>query len=146
VKRRRPELRIELGRLGTVDPFGLRLVRHPPGSSEHFLEDPRAAGRLSPVEPAALHLVGASQALLGLSMRWMAAAGRDAGAGDPPTAEIRLAVRRREARLLSALLKRHLARLPEPPAWMPELLVSLEQIDEFLRWDDVPPLPEDEGP
>jgi len=25
-------------------------------------------------------------------------------------------------------------------------LASLEQIDEFLRWDDVPRLPEDEGP
>jgi hypothetical protein len=29
---------------------------------------------------------------------------------------------------------------------MPELLASLEQIDEFLRWDDVGPLPEDEPP
>ena len=145
MKRRRPELRLELGGLGTVDPFGLRLVEHPPGSADYFIEDPRSAGPRMPVETAGLNLVGAGQALLSLSVRWMTRAGRG---GDPalPAGEVRMAVRRREARLLSALLRRHLARLPEPPGWMPELLVSLEQIEEFLRWDDVPALPEDEGP
>jgi hypothetical protein len=29
---------------------------------------------------------------------------------------------------------------------MPQLLASLEQIDEFLRWDDVPPPAEDGDP
>jgi hypothetical protein len=29
---------------------------------------------------------------------------------------------------------------------MGKLLVSLEQMDEFLRWDDVGGLPEDGGP
>jgi hypothetical protein len=98
-----------------------------------------------PVELAGLNLVGAGQALLSLSLRWMGRAGR----GDPPeeiAGEVRLLVRRREARLLAALLRRHLARLPEPPAWMRDLLVSFEQIDEFLRWDDVGGLPEDGGP
>ena len=145
VKRRRPELRLELGGLGTVDPFGLRLVEHPIGSADYFIEDPLSAGLRMPVEMAGLNLVGAGQALLSLSVRWMSRAGR----GDPselPAGEIRMAIRRREARLLSALLRRHLARLPEPPGWMPELLASLEQIDEFLRWDDVGALPEDEGP
>jgi hypothetical protein len=146
VKRRRPELRIELLGLGTVDPFGLRLVEHPRGSSAWFLEAPAAAGVRIPVEMAGLSLVGAGQALLSLSVRWMTRAGRCPGGPDPPLGEIRLAVRRREARLLAALLRRHVARLPEPPAWMPELMASLEQIDEFLRWDDVGPLPEDEPP
>lgn len=146
MKRRRPELRIELGGLGTVDPFGLRLVEHPPGSTAYFLEDPRSAGPRMPVETAGLNLVGAGQALLSLSVRWMSRAGRGLGPPEPPLGEVRMVVRRREARLLSALLRRHLARLPEPPGWMPELLASLEQIDEFLRWDDVPALPEDEGP
>jgi hypothetical protein len=146
VKRSRPELRIELGGLGTVDPFGLRLVEHPPGSAVYFLENPRSAGARMPVEMAGLSLVGAGQALLSLSVRWMTRAGRCPHGPDPPLGEIRLAVRRREARLLSALLRRHLSRLPEPPPWMPELLASLEQIDEFLRWDDVGPLPEDEPP
>ncbi len=145
MKRHRPELRIELGGLGTVDPFGLRLVEHPPGSAAYFIEDPRGAGRRMPVEAAGLNLVGAGQALLTLSVRWMSRAGQCLDAPEPPLAEVRMVVRRREARLLSALLRRHLARLPEPPGWMPELLVSLEQIDEFLRWDDVPGLPEDEG-
>ncbi len=146
VKRRRPELRLELGGLGTVDPFGLRLVEHPLGSAEYFIEDPRSAGPRMPVEMAGLNLVGAGQALLTLSIRWMSRSGRGLGPPDAPAGEVRMVVRRREARLLSALLRRHLARLPEPPTWMPELLASLEQIDEFLRWDDVGALPEDEGP
>lgn len=146
MKRTRPELRLELGGLGTVDPFGLRLVEHPPGSAAYFVEDPRSKGARMPLETAGLNLVGAGQALLTLSVRWMSRAGRGLDPPDPPAGEVRMVVRRREARLLSALLRRHLARLPEPPAWMPGLLVSLEQIEEFLRWDDVPPLPEDIGP
>ena len=145
MKRRRPELRIELTGLGTVDPFGLKVVEHPPGSAAYFVEDPLGAGARMPAEAAALNLVGAGQALLFLSVRWMTRAGRGLDPPDPPLGEVRMIVRRREARLLSALLRRHVARLPEPPGWMPELLVSLEQIDEFLRWDDVGALPEDEG-
>jgi len=146
VKRHRPELRLELGGLGTVDPFGLRLVEHPPGSAQFFVQKPGAPGPRMPVDLAGLNLVGAGQALLSLSMRWMSWAGRPADPLEEPLGEVRMALRRREARLLAALLRRHLGRLPQPPAWMPELLASLEQIDEFLRWDDVPRLPEDEGP
>jgi hypothetical protein len=146
VKRRRPELRIELGGLGTVDPFGLRLVEHPPGSAAYFVENPRCAGPRMPVELAGLNLVGAGQALLSLSLRWMMGAGRGAEPAEEPLGEVRMVVRRREARLLAALLRRHLGRLPEPPGWMPELLTSLEQIDELLRWDDVGPPGEDGGP
>jgi len=137
---------MELKGLGTVDPFGLRLVEHPPGSAAYFVEGPLGGGPRLPVETAGLNLVGAGQALLSLSARWMASAGQGP---DPPEfagGEVRMLVRRREARLLAALLRRHLVRLPQPPAWMPHLLTSLEQIDEFLRWDDVGPLPEDGGP
>jgi hypothetical protein len=146
VKRRRPDLRIELGGLGTVDPFGLRLVEHPPGSASYFVEDPAREGCRMPLDLAGLNLVGAGQALLALSVRWMGRAGRGLDPPEPVTGEVRMLVRRREARLLKALLRRHLARLPEPPRWMPDLLGSLEQIDEFLRWDDVGGLPEDGGP
>ncbi len=145
MKRQRPELRIELKGLGAVDPFGLRLVEHPPASAAYFVENPLGSGARMPVEAAALNLVGAGQALLFLSVRWMTRAGRGLDPPDPPLGEVRMVVRRREARLLSALLRRHVARLPEPPAWMPELLVSLEQIEEFLRWDDVGAIQEDEG-
>jgi hypothetical protein len=146
VRKRRPELRLELKELGTVDPFGLRLVEHPKGSAEYFVEDPRSAGPRVPVETAGLHLVGAGHALLTLSVRWMCGAGRCPDPPLAPSGEARLLLGRREARLLGALLRRHLARLPEPPPWMGKLLVSLEQMDEFLRWDDVLPLPEDGGP
>jgi hypothetical protein len=145
VRRRRPELKVELRGLGTVDPFGLRLVERPVGSGNHFVLDPRSQKPPVPVETASLSLVGAGHALLSLSVRWMCDAGHPP---DPerPVTEARLAVRRREARLLAALLRRHLARLPEPPGWMPRLLLSIEQLDEFLRWDDVGGLPEDGGP
>jgi hypothetical protein len=76
----------------------------------------------------------------------MCGAGRCPDPAAVPSGEARLVVGRREARLLAALLRRHLARLPEPPRWMPHLLVSLEQIDEFLRWEDVGGLPDDGGP
>ncbi|MHC4549665.1 MAG: hypothetical protein ACYTEZ_12910 [Planctomycetota bacterium] len=135
--RRRPELRLELGCLGTVDPFRLELLEEPVGSGEFFLVDPDRREQRAPLDLAGLNLVGAGQALLGLSLRWMGRAGREL---EPPVdaalGEVRMVVRRREARLLGALLRRHLARLPEPPAWMPELLAALEQIDVFLRWEE----------
>ena len=92
------------------------------------------------VDLASLNLVGAGQALLALSVRWMGKAGEPVDSPVdslvPPFGEVRMIVRRRDARLLAALLRRHLQRLPQPPGWMPELLTSMEQIDEFLRWDD----------
>ena len=84
-----------------------------------------------------MSLAGAGQALLTLSMRWMRRAGRQTEP-DPlrPPGEIRMVVRRREARLIATLLRRHLDRLPQPASWMPELLEAMDQIDEFLRWAD----------
>ena len=146
MKKSRPTLRLDLGRLGTVDPFRLRLVEHPPGSAQYFVEKPGGPGARMPVDLAGLNLVGAGQALLSLSVRWMSRAGMPPDGPEEPLGEVRMVLRRREARLLAALLRRHLGRLPQPPPWMPELLASLEQIDEFLRWDDVPRLPEDGGP
>ena len=137
MRRKRPDLRIELGGLGTVDPFGLEIVEEPPGSGEYFVSQPGDVQRAS-LDLAGLSLVGAGQALLGLSMRWMTRAGRDVESppGEPPFGEVRMIVRRKEARLLAALLRRHLDRLPQPPSWMPELHKSLVQIDEFLRWEE----------
>ncbi|MEM8885386.1 MAG: hypothetical protein AAGD14_15070, partial [Planctomycetota bacterium] len=84
---------------------------------------------------AGLCLVGASQALFGLSFEWLQQVGAEPGLGPPPELnQVRLALRRREARLLAALLRRHLRRLPEPPEWMTELRGALEEMDEFLRW------------
>ena len=89
------------------------------------------------MERAGLCLVGASQALFKLSFRWLQEVGGEPGeSGPPPLGEMRLAVRRPEARLLGALLRRHLGRLPEPPGWMADLLAALEEMDEFLRWQD----------
>lgn len=138
---RRPELRVELESLGTVNPFRLEVVEEPAGSGNFFVADPEQGGSRAPLDLAGLNLIGAGQALLGLSVRWMGTAGREAeaevdaavGAG---AGEVRMVVRRREARLLAALLRRHLDRLPQPPEWMPELLGALQQIDVFLRWDD----------
>ena len=47
-----------------------------------------------------------------------------------------MVVKRREARLLGSLLRRHVARLPESPKWMTELLEALDEMDEFLRWQE----------
>lgn len=166
MRRTRPSLRVEIGKLGTVDPFRLRLVQHPPDSGRFFAEDPERGDRID-LEVAGLNLVGASQALLGLSVRWLSQSGRvsadpdspwpapdagldpasNAGSGVgsgrelgsglvPPVGEVRVALRRREARLLASLLRRHVDRLPEPPAWMPELQHSLEQIDAYLQWEE----------
>lgn len=135
--RRRPELRVELESLGTVDPFRLEVVEDPAGSGAFFVTDPERRGRRAPLDLAGLNLIGAGQALLGLSVRWMGTAGREPGLeGEPVLGEVRMVVRRREARLMAALLRRHLDRLPQPPAWMPELLGALRQIDVFLRWDE----------
>lgn len=139
MRKRKPELRLEVAGLGTVDPFRLRLVEEP-ASGGYSVEDPDRGDR-TPLELAGLSLAGASQALIGLSMRWMDRAGKPMGRSDPPvlSGEIRMVLRRKEARLLSALLRRHLDRLPEPPAWMVELGESLEHIEEYLRWEDCPP-------
>lgn len=137
---RRPELRVELESLGTVDPFRLQVVEEPAGSGNYFVADPARRGLRTPLDLAGLDLIGAGQALLGLSVRWMATPRQEpeaeGGEGVPVGGEVRLVVRRREARLMAALLRRHLDRLPQPPAWMPELLGALQQIDVFLRWDD----------
>ncbi len=128
----RPELLLELDRLGVVDPFSLRVEPSPDGP---LVFDP-GRGRRVALEAAGLHLAGASQALLALSMRWMAEAGGEIDPEpEPAFGEARLILRRREARLLNALLKRHLGRLPQPPSWMPELQKGLQQVDEFLRWE-----------
>ncbi len=128
--------------------------------------------QLAPLELVGLNVLGAGQALFGLSGRWLSQAGGltasgltpgglgadglgpgglvpgGLGAMDGPgtedgpeslTGEVRLIVRRREARLLGSLLRRHLARLPQPPPWMRQLQQSFAQIDEFLRWELEPP-------
>jgi len=124
-------LRLEITGLGTVDPFRLRVVEH---VGDHFVETP--GGPRTQVERAGICLVGASRALLNLSMGWLEAAGRTPeGPGPPPVGELHLIMKRRESRLLAALLRRHLGRLPQAPVWMGELLESLEEMEEFLRWD-----------
>jgi hypothetical protein len=136
-RRARPELQVELEGLGTVNPFRLEVVEEPAGSGRFFVADPERRNRRAPLDLTGLGLIGAGQALLSLSVRWMGAAGRDLEAEcGPPVGEVRMAVGRREARLLAALLRRHLDRLPQPPGWMPELLEALRQIDVFLRWDE----------
>jgi hypothetical protein len=136
-QRRRPELRVELESLGTVNPFQLEVVEEPAGSGKFFVADPARCGHRTPLDLAGLNLIGAGQALLSLSVRWMGTAGREPEPEvDPAVGEVRMVVRRREARLLAALLRRHLDRLPQPPGWMPELLGALQQIDVFLRWDE----------
>jgi hypothetical protein len=135
--RRRPELRVELESLGTVNPFQLEVVEEPAGSGKFFVADPERRGRRTPLDLAGLNLIGAGQALLSLSVRWMGTAGCDPEPeSEPAVGDVRMVVRRREARLMAALLRRHLDRLPQPPAWMPELLGALQQIDVFLRWDE----------
>ena len=136
-KAKRPDLRLELASLGTVNPFKLKGVEIPPGSGEFFLEDPDR--RRVPLERTSLRVVGAGQALISLSLRWMLRAGRDVASSDqvpPPLGEVRLLVRRKEGRLLAALLGRHLKRLPQPPDWMPELHRTLEEIDAYLKWEE----------
>jgi hypothetical protein len=136
-QQRRPELRVELESLGTVNPFRLEVVEEPANSGRFYVADPERRGRRTPLDLAGLNLIGAGQALLSLSVRWMGTAGREPEPdADPAAGEVRMVVRRREARLMAALLRRHLDRLPQPPAWMPELLGALQQIDVFLRWDE----------
>lgn len=142
----RPHLRLEMGELGRVDPFQLTLEESPPGSGSYLVRPPDGDRALS-VERAGLCLVGASQALFQLSFGWLqqvspdgaACEGGGAGpgeAGPPVMGEMRLAVRRREARLLGALLRRHIARLPQPPGWMSDLCKAIDEMDEFLRWQE----------
>ena len=135
--RGRPELRIEMGDLGTVDPFRLDLIENPAGSGKYVVADPDRSGPTMTLDAAGLNLVGAGQALFMLSTRWLGHAGRELEpAPGIPVGEVKMIVRRREARLVAALLRRHLARLPEPPEWMREFLDAMEQIDEFLRWEE----------
>jgi len=147
-----------MAHLGRVNPFQLAIEESPPGSGEFRVLPPRNSKRAAteplPLERAGLCLVGASQALMDLSLRWLAESGRMApdGGGRPPyadpaalpplpmaplpLAEMRMALRRREARLLASLLRRHLGRLPQPPEWMAALLSALDELDEFLRWQE----------
>jgi len=139
-RNRRPDLRLDLGPLGTVNPFHLEVVEDPPASGHHAVQAPGLQACRLPVEMAGLNLVGAGQALLALSYRWMVRAGK-VGDEDGPArnpGEVRLLIHRREARLLSSLLRRHLARLPQPPAWMGEFLKALEEVEMVLRWEDDP--------
>jgi len=147
-----------MAHLGRVNPFKLAIEESPPGSGEYKVLPPRNS-KATDREPLALEraglcLVGASQALMDLSLRWLAESGRgapDRGGGQPfadpvalppipmaplPMAEMRMALRRREARLLASLLRRHLGRLPQPPEWMAALLSALDELDEFLRWQE----------
>ncbi|MHC4939960.1 MAG: hypothetical protein ACYTHK_13405 [Planctomycetota bacterium] len=131
----RPHLRLEMAELGRVDPFQLSLEERPPGSGRFQVRSRDGSGM--PVERAGLCLVGASQALFKLSFQWLQDIGGTAPDTPPPVmGEMRLAVQRREARLLAALLRRHLARLPEPPGWMGDLMRALDEMDEFLRWQE----------
>ncbi len=139
---RRPRLRMDMRPLSAVDPFGLELFQNPPDSGDYFVKPRTGAGEQLPLEMAGLAVVGAAHALFSLSARWLSSSHEpdspdlvppDSG---PPLAEMRTVLRRREARLLSALLRRHRKRLEHAPAWMSDLQVSLDEIDEFLRWED----------
>jgi len=132
---RRPELRLDVAGLGVVNPFELSVREEPLGSENHIVVAPGPPPRRTALDLAGLALVGAGQALLALSMRWLASAGREVDPALPLAGEVRMVLQRREARLLASLLNRHLERLPQPPPWMPELLVSLRQIEEFFRWE-----------
>ena len=93
MKRGRPELRVEIGGLGTVDPFRLRMVERPPRSGRFQIEDPQQGGRHTSLECAGLSLAGAGQALLTLSLGWMdRAVGFDVQEGlrGPASGEVRL--------------------------------------------------------
>jgi len=151
--RKRPQLALEMAHLGCVDPFSLALREHPPGSGEFRLQlpmgsrEPLSARPIS-VERGGLCIAGASQALMDLSLRWFLEAqtesrramrldgGLDGCMDGPPPSlgEMRMVVRQREAKLLGSLLRRHVGRLPQPPAWMSELLRAIDEMDEFLRW------------
>lgn len=138
MKKRRPDIRLDLCHFGAVDPFRLRLEPGPGESDAYTVRDPLGGGPPANVDVAGIGLVGAGQALFDLAIRWMDRAGRALPGPEAElrAAEVRMVLKRREARLLAALLRRHLDRLPEPPGWMPELLSALEQIDEYLRWEE----------
>ena len=131
----RPELLLDIRALGRVNPFRLRLVEEPPASGQFYMT--ADAGTI-PLDMAGLAVVGAAQALFTLSARWLAKAGRGVDPEAlPPPGEVRVLLKRKEARLLAALLRRHLKRLEQPPSWMADLQHTMEQIDEFLRWEDL---------
>ena len=145
--RKRPRLSLEMGHLGCVDPFDLVVREDPPGSGKFRVQPTGGAQNPLAVERAGLCIVGCSQALMDLSMRWFLEAQPGergpVGGGTPDgrapdglasLGEMRMVVRRREARLIGSLLRRHLGRLPQPPTWMAELLGAIEEMDEFLRW------------
>jgi len=156
--RKRPRLSLEMGHLGCVDPFDLVVREDPPGSGKFRVQPTVGAQNPLAVERAGLCIIGCSQALMDLSMRWFleaqscergSAVERGAAGGLAPDGripdgrvpdglaplgEMRMVVRRREARLIGSLLRRHLGRLPQPPTWMAELLGAIEEMDEFLRW------------
>ena len=124
-----------MAELGRVDPFQLALEETPPGSGNFVVRRPDSDIRIS-VERAGLCLVGASQALFGLSFDWLRTSTQEPHEPPRPLGEMRLTLRRREARLIGALLRRHVGRLPEPPEWMRDLLRALDEMDEFLRWQE----------
>ena len=133
---RRPTLLLGIEPLGPVDPFALDVLEEPPDSGKFCVRTEEAS--LS-VTRAGLHLMGAANALCELSATWMDRVG--APAAEPPSLGPMLALggvhfilRRRDARLLTSLLKRHLARLPQPPAWMTDLHRSLEEVQVLLQW------------
>ena len=130
----RPELLLDIRALGRVNPFRLRLIEEPPSSGQFYMK--ADAGQV-PLDMAGLAVVGAAQALFTLSARWLARAGRGVDPEAlPPPGEVRVLLKRREARLLAALVRRHLTRLEQAPPWMTDLRQTMEQIDEFLRWED----------
>lgn len=119
-----------------MDPFTLSVEEDPAEAGSFCVAPPGEGGRRYPLELAGMNLFGAAQALLTLSLRWASRAPEPPDEEEVPSVgEVRLRVRRREGRLLAALLRRHLARLTEPPPWMGELLAALEEIDDFLRWE-----------
>ena len=139
---KRPQLALEMAHLGCVDPFALALDENPPGSGKFQVRPPRGADKPLSIERAGLCIAGASQALMDLSLRWFLASQVEERREDPPSpldppghlGEMRMVVRRREARLLGSLLRRHVGRLPQPPKWMEELLRAIDEMDDFLRW------------
>ncbi len=138
MRRGRPALSLEMSDLGRVDPFRLRLVEEPPASGNYFLYPRGEEARRVPMDLAGLAVVGAAQALFSLSAKWLTMSAREIDTHPiPPVAgEVRVLLRRREARLVAALLRRHIARLEQPPPWMAELRQTMVQIDEFLRWEE----------
>ncbi len=124
----------------------MELIEDPPSSGSYFIHPGGEEERRVPLDLAGLAVVGAAQALFSLSARWLTMSAREIDTHPvPPVAgEVRVLLRRREARLVAALLRRHIARLGQPPSWMVELRQTMVQIDEFLRWEEAQLSPEGE--